>query len=38
MRESTSLKLPDLEKGSSIFDYKVGKYLHCNFINFPVHR
>ena len=26
MRESTSLKLPSLEKGSSIFDYKVGKY------------
>ena len=35
MRESTSLKLPDLEKGSSIFDYKVGKYIHCNLIDFP---
>ena len=29
MRESTSLKLPSLEKGSSIFDYKVGKYQNC---------
>ena len=27
MRESTSLKLPSLEKGSSIFDYKVRKYF-----------
>ena len=33
MRESTSLKLPSLEKGSSIFDYKVGKYQNCT-LNF----
>ena len=35
MRESTSLQLPTLEKGSTIFDYKVGKYLPCTLIDFP---
>ena len=35
MRESTSLKLPSLEKGSTIFDYKVRKFLHLLPDQFP---
>ena len=36
MRESTSLQLPSLEKGSSIYDYKVRIFYICTLIGFPL--